>query len=374
VNLQNAVAAVVHDQLGQTLMRVFRGDADANPFVFGGGEDVSLVSQLTGPGTGPPRMSIGFGLDLVGSSLATVLDALPTPDAGRFNLLKGPDLIALRDQVKTALRGKLGLLDNQRDAVARLMAAQDPAALREAAEGLFGGVLDVFKGPSGVGGPAFDSVSRLRQFLGNDVGTALPFATIVNAVQRGLQNAAQIPESVEGGLLAYFFKPDGFKTVDGERVVAPVHLSDVKTAVVDAAESGGLGGLQLRGLFSKTTAERYLRDTIRVIGESAYDAGRGLQGRFDGVASELKSRTSSNKTPEAIGSQFVAWFRGFSSMAESAAMRAVEVGTQGVSEFQTNPLIAASAGSFAGTVARKLAQDSFLGVLRTELDRLPKTP
>jgi hypothetical protein len=38
-----------------------------------------------------------------------------------------------------------------------------------------------------------------------------------------------------------------------------------------------------------------------------------------------------------------------------------------VSEFQTNPLIAAAAGSFAGTVARKLAQDSFLAVLQTDL-------
>jgi hypothetical protein len=54
-------------------------------------------------------------------------------------------------------------------------------------------------------------------------------------------------------------------------------------------------------------------------------------------------------------------------MAESGAMRAVEMGTQGVSEFQTNPLIAAAAGAFAGTVARKLAQDSFLDVLSTEL-------
>jgi hypothetical protein len=56
-------------------------------------------------------------------------------------------------------------------------------------------------------------------------------------------------------------------------------------------------------------------------------------------------------------------------MAESAAMRAVEVGTQGVSEFQTNPLIGAAAGSFAGTVARKLAQDSFLTIVTTDLAR-----
>jgi hypothetical protein len=38
-----------------------------------------------------------------------------------------------------------------------------------------------------------------------------------------------------------------------------------------------------------------------------------------------------------------------------------------VSQFQTNPLIAAAAGAFAGTVARKLGQDAFLAKLRTEL-------
>jgi hypothetical protein len=69
----------------------------------------------------------------------------------------------------------------------------------------------------------------------------------------------------------------------------------------------------------------------------------------------------------AVEQKFVTWFRGCSSMAESAAMRAVETGTQGVSQFQTNPLIAAAAGSFAGTVARKLAQDGFIAVLRNEL-------
>src|SRR5262245_32016960 len=34
---------------------------------------------------------------------------------------------------------------------------------------------------------------------------------------------------------------------------------------------------------------------------------------------------------------------------------------------QTNPLIAAAAGAFAGTVARKLAQDTFLAVLTEEI-------
>lgn len=93
----------------------------------------------------------------------------------------------------------------------------------------------------------------------------------------------------------------------------------------------------------------------------------GTKGRYGVVTEKLRTRNEARPDREAIVDKFVAWFRGFSSMAESAVMRAVEVGTQGVSEFQTNPLIAAAAGAFAGTVARKLAQDSFLGVLIVEL-------
>ena len=100
----------------------------------------------------------------------------------------------------------------------------------------------------------------------------------------------------------------------------------------------------------------------RIIVESAYDTVRGFkdtngpQGQFTLVMTRVRNRA-----------KFVAWFRGFSSMAESVAMRAVEVGSQGASVFQTNALIAAAAGSFSGTVARKLAQDAFLSVLRQEL-------
>jgi hypothetical protein len=39
---------------------------------------------------------------------------------------------------------------------------------------------------------------------------------------------------------------------------------------------------------------------------------------------------------------------------------AVEEATLGVAQFQTNPLLAASAGTFAGSVARKAAQHVFL--------------
>jgi hypothetical protein len=367
VNRQNALAALIHDQLGQTLAGVFGRGVGRDIFDIHVDEDDTLLRQLTGPGDGPPRISLAFGLDIVGGSVATLLNALPTPAGGPFALLKGSDLASLVSSVRNTLKGRLSSLDNQCDAVVSLVAAQGPAGLREAADGFFAGVLGAFGGPDERGA---QSVSRLRQLVGNDVGIALPFATILNALQRSGRTAAEIPESVERAVLDYFFRTEGFTTVDRESVVAPVHVSDVKEALGEAVAQRDLGGLQLRGLFSKTTAERYLRDTIRVVVESAYDAGRGLKGpggRVSAAVLALRSKATPGKSADAIEAQFVTWLRGFASMSESAAMRAVEVGTQGVSEFQTNPLIGAAAGSFAGTVARKLAQDSFLALLNTEL-------
>ena len=57
------------------------------------------------------------------------------------------------------------------------------------------------------------------------------------------------------------------------------------------------------------------------------------------------------------------WFRGVSGVAESQAMSAVEQAALGVATFQSNPLIAAAAGTFAGTAARKAAQHVFLSEL-----------
>jgi hypothetical protein len=371
VNRDNAIAVLIHDQVGQLAEGVFKAGVSDNLFriVVGQREADSLVAQLTGPDDGPPRISVGFGLDVISASFSPLLDAVTASGLGKEGDLRG-----LIDKLKSDLGEKLTLLKSQRDGIAALIAAESPADLRDAAKGLFEGVVGAFKGTGGAGGSAADSVSRLRQLLGNDVGIALPLATMITAVQRGLQDASDIPWSVEQGLLSYFFRAEGFQTVDKESVVAPVHLSDVKQAVVGALEQRDLSGLQLRGLFSKTTAERYLRDIIRVIVECAYDSGRQLGSRFGGVVSDLRRRSSQSKSADSIEARFVTWYRGFSAMAESAAMRAVEVGTQGVSQFQTNPLIAASAGSFAGTVARKIAQDSFLGVLRTELDRPGKRP
>ena len=382
MSTQNAIVTVIHDQLGQTLMKVFKqgdglfqkGDAD-NPFSISVSGSDTLIGQL-GDGTdGPPKITLGFALDVAGNSVAALVEALdPTPASAPSAAVSLPDPGAVFDKVRGALRGKLGLFNQQESAIASLITARNPVSLRKAGSDLFDGIRSAVTASGGRAVFSLDGVNRLQQLIGSDMGTVLPLATIAGAIQggrEGLKNAEGIPKSIEEGVLDYFFKHDGYRTIDGVNVVAPAHLSDLGSALSTVASDVSAGKAlsvppQLGGLLSKPTAEHYLRDITRVIVESAYDTGRGLRGRYAEVTKELSGRPDAVKGPATVA-KFVSWFRGFASMAESAAMRAVEVGTQGVSEFQTNPLIAAAAGSFAGTVARKLAQDSFLAVLKAEL-------
>lgn len=322
------------------------------------------MAQLEEAGDGPPRVTLGFVLDIINSAVPRL------PDSPGLNL---PDPAELLRNVRTALRGRLAFFDqaNLGDAIAALVAAGDSASIRGAGDAVFERIDAAFAntGRSDVF-PSVGQWRRLQPFIGGDMGTVLPLVTIVNAVQgSGLQNVLEVPQSVERGLLAYFFKSAGYRTVDGASVVAPVHLSDVRSALsaIDPGTDALAGLQQLRGLFSKPTAEHYIRDISRVIVESAYDAGREMGGRYRNVTDKLRSRKPKEPEKAAIEQKFVAWFRGFSAMTESAAMRGVEVATQGVSQIQTNPLIGAAAGSFAGAVARKVAQDSFLTVLSREL-------
>lgn len=330
---ENALAALIHDEIGQTLSRVFAHEANANPFAIAARGSETLVGQLTGPGDGPPKVTLSFGLDIVQSSVATLLDALPTPDLKRLPPLNPPDVVERLSTVRGVIKGRLRFfIDRQEDVIARLIAARDPAALQDVAADLFQGVVDDVRNSSE---SARESVERIRALLGNEAGGILSFATIVGAGRRAMENIAGVPERVEGALLDYLFKSTGYQTIDGESVVAPVHLSDVRGVVAGAGVDIDLAGRQLRGLFSKATAERYLRDATRIVVESAFDAASGTNARYDEVTSGLcKERT--NEEQDRIVKKFVAWLRGFSTMAESAAMRAVEVGTQGVSEFQTS--------------------------------------
>jgi hypothetical protein len=113
---------------------------------------------------------------------------------------------------------------------------------------------------------------------------------------------------------------------------------------------------KVKTLVSERTAERYIRDTIRLIVEAAGDARyNDLRKRYDAMRLHMPTDEKREK--------FADWFKGFSAMAESTVTSAVEEAALGVAAFQTNQLIAASASTFAGVAARKAAQHVFLSEL-----------
>lgn len=391
MDIANTIVGMVYDRVGEALATFLSGGQ--SPFFIKPSD--TLLAQLEDTSVTLPRVSAGFIGDIALSSVSGVVNKLRSLSgdsqvSGGAGTPKLPNLDDLVAQVRSALRNQLPFLPQQQGAntkgvIETLVGILDSErqeigqAAREFHD-RFNSILSGLVRPGRADDDA--SVGRVKQILGNDIGTIMPLAAIANAV-RGVQNVADVPHSIEQGLLAYFFSSDGYKTIDGESVVAPVHLSDLK-GIAESAISVGPGldvtvnpaaVKQVKGLFTTATAERYLRDATRVIVESAYDALRGLRdsegkvGLFGTVTTRLRTRKQAKADQEAVVAKFVTWFRGFSSMAESGAMRAVEVGTQGVSEFQTNPLIAAAAGAFAGTVARKLAQSSLLDLLTTELSK-----
>lgn len=202
-------------------------------------------------------------------------------------------------------------------------------------------------------GPA-EVLAVTRDLLGDQLqelrGTILPFVgrqfSIALSLVTTLRNLPEAKNAVKTALLSYFFTKEGFVTIDSLQLSAPAQLGglDVKN----------LG--QVKALLTERTAERYIRDTIRLIVESAGDVRySNLRARYDAMRQHMPNDEKREK--------FADWFRGFSSVAESTVTGAVEEATLGVATFQTNPLLAASASTFAGTAARKAAQHVFLSEL-----------
>ena len=270
MSTSNAIAAVINDQLGQVLTTVFKSGGKS-PFEIHVNPNDGLLKQLQEPGDAAPRVTLGFALDIGSAALSELLGILPA--SGPLGALPKLDGSQLLEKLKGKLQSLksplgLGLLERQRDQIAKLISAHDPKELGDALSGLFDRIQADVPGPD-----SKNSMIRLQAFIGKDA--TLPFATIMDALKQAAQELAGIPESIEQALLDYFFKVDGYQTLDAESVVSPVHLADLGKAVAGAVEVGSAAaGVQsFKGLFSKTTAERYLRDTIRVIVESAYDAG-----------------------------------------------------------------------------------------------------
>jgi hypothetical protein len=222
------------------------------------------------------------------------------------------------------------------DGVKKLVDADGPAATLVATRELLG-----------------DQLQDLRETVLPLVGRQFSIALSLVTTLRNLPKP-EVRQAIKDALLRYFFTKEGFITIDNIRLTASAHLRDIDLQGIDLKQLG-----QVKTLVSERTAERYIRDTIRVLVESAADARYDdLRARYAAMLTHMPTDEKKNK--------LVDWLSGFSSFAESSVTGAVEEAALGVAAFQTNPLIAASVSTFAGTAARKAAQHIFLA----ELERL----
>ncbi len=180
--------------------------------------------------------------------------------------------------------------------------------------------------------------SSLGSFTEGQFGIALSLITTF----RNLLDP-KFPQAVLDAQLQYFFGVDGFTTVDEIIITPPMQLSGAPVQLSD-----------LRSLFAEKSGERFVRDMITITVEAAGDVQYDLRNRYHRIGTILSGAQLDTAKR---------WIKGFATMAESGVTSAVEETVLGVSQFQTNALIAASAGAYAGTVARKATQHVFLSEL-----------
>jgi hypothetical protein len=299
-------------------------------------------------------MSIPYGLlALVQERIAGVLER---PGNGLLPELsiEGKLLSQLRDAGVKTPRGfglSLGKLLDAAD-LGDLVGAKDDDGLLAKLRGRVGGIAkELLEGRSM--GPIADSAKAIFALSdGNTVelgGILRRQASIAVTFVTTLKNVAD-PETVTAireGWIRYFFDEHGFVTIDDVPIVPPDQLGALKDRLMES------GPAVLKSVLSERKADRYVRDLIRVLLEVVGDIRyNGLRGRYQALLDRLDGTEAQAKA--------VRWFRGIGSHAEAIVTSAVEEATLGVSQFQTNPLIAAAAATYAGTAARKAAQHVFL--------------
>lgn len=276
----------------------------------------SLRDQLKDPKKLSPD---GLSIDLGG-----LLDRLDV-----FTVVADGDAAGLRDRLRNAV-GSFGK---------SLLEGDGLQAARAAVERLIAGSM------SGGGGPP-PVASILRRQLGIGISFATTLKNLAN-----LDLAREIPE----GWKAYFFGENGFETVDGIAIVPPAHGRDLLARLVASQISLVDLAVSIRGLkggFRERSGEQYVRDLVRIIAEVAGDRRYTLRARYTSMLNAVPDQDKAAR-----------WFKGTASMAESLVTSAVEETCLGVAQFQTNPILAASAATYAGTVARKATQHVFLAEL-----------
>src|SRR5262249_30407243 len=134
------------------------------------------------------------------------------------------------------------IFQRENDNITKLLSAQSPKDALAICGDIFSGDLS-------------QMWSTVGPLLASQFSILVSFAT--SATRLPVEGAKAVEEAV----LQYFFTTDGSQTVDGTRLVSPVQLSDINVQALG----------NLKSLFSGT-AERYVRDLVRLMVEAADDA------------------------------------------------------------------------------------------------------
>jgi hypothetical protein len=247
-----------------------------------------------------------------------------------LDLLKLPSLIDARmldNDGKPDIQKLVSGLQDQGQALYSILTSTSPAEVFNRIRDFFHQRTDLSK-----------VLSLLGSFVEGQFGIALSLITTLrNLLDRSF------PQAIVDAQLQYFFGENGYTTVDEISIMPPMQLSGQPQQLSD-----------LRSLLSEKTGERFVRDIIAITVEAAGDVQYDLRNRYPKMSTVLSSSQVANAKR---------WIKGFATMAESGVTSAVEETILGVAQFQTNALIAASAGAYAGTVARKATQHVFLSEL-----------
>jgi hypothetical protein len=178
----------------------------------------------------------------------------------------------------------------------------------------------------------------LGSFLEGQFGIALSLITTFKNL-----GDATVARVIADSCLEYFFGKNGFVTVDDICITPPTQRSTTTDPLGHSVDSGDRG-----------SAERYVRDIIGVIVEATGNVQYRLRDRYHQMLAQYSA--SQQETARR-------WFTGFGTMAEAGLTTAVEETLLGIGQFQVNHVMAAAAGAFAGTAARKATQHVFLSEL-----------
>jgi hypothetical protein len=274
----------------------------------------SLLQEIRGGAAIPRHLILDF---------TPMLDLLPLTQIGAMVAPATGEFIPIAAILK--------VLKDPTDEITRIFSGSDPASISSRLLQFFDGKHEL-KDLSGMFG----------SFLEGQFGIALSLVTTL----KNLVDPA-LPRLVTDSVMQYFFGPDGFSTVDEISIAPPANLSGMPKS---------LG--ELKGFLSEKNAERYVRDIVSVVVEASGDFQYKLRDRYGQMTAGLNA--AQQETAKR-------WFKGFAAMAEAGLSSAVEETLLGIGSFQGNKLVAASAGAYAGTAARKMTQHVFLSEMAAGL-------